>query len=161
MKKLSILAASLMMALAVQAEPEKTEETLVLPVMAQASHHATASKRITALFTRSHYVPVQLDDELSGRIFDMYLKNLDYYRNVLLKSDVEAFSRFRDQFDDGLNKGNLNFAFDMFNQTLERRAERFDFAISLLAQEFDFSKDDSYQYDREDAQWPADQAEMD
>lgn len=161
MKKLSILAASLLMALAVHAEPEKSEESLVLPVVAQASHHATASKRITALFTRGHYVPVQLNDELSGRIFDMYLKNLDYYRNVLLKSDVEAFERYREEFDDGLNKGNLNFAFDMFNQTLQRRAERFDFAISLLAQDFDFSKDDSYQYDREDAQWPADQAEMD
>lgn len=161
MKKLSILAASLMMALAVHAEPEKSEESLVLPVVAQASHHATASKRITALFTRGHYVPVQLNDELSGRIFDMYLKNLDYYRNVLLKSDVDAFERYREEFDDGLNKGNLNFAFDMFNQTLQRRAERFDFAISLLAQDFDFSKDDSYQYDREDAQWPADQAEMD
>ncbi|MBV2129806.1 carboxy terminal-processing peptidase [Arsukibacterium indicum] len=160
MKKLSILAASLMMALAVHAEPEKSEENVVLPVVAQASHHATASKRITALFTRSHYVPVQLNDELSERIFDMYLKNLDYYRNVLLKSDVDAFSRYRDQFDDGLNKGNLDFAFDMFNQTLQRRAERFDFAINLLAQEFDFTSDDSYQYDREDAEWPADQAEM-
>ena len=74
MKKLSILAASLMLALAVQAEPGKSEDDLVLPVVAQASHHATASKRITALFTRSHYVPMQLDDELSGRIFDMYLK---------------------------------------------------------------------------------------
>ncbi|HAW92539.1 TPA: tail-specific protease, partial [Candidatus Azambacteria bacterium] len=68
-----------MLALAVQAEPGKSEDDLVLPVVAQASHHATASKRITALFTRSHYVPMQLDDELSGRIFDMYLKNLDYY----------------------------------------------------------------------------------
>lgn len=161
MKKLSLLAASLMLAFAVQAEPEKSADGLVLPVMAQASHHATASKRITALFTRGHYVPVQLNDELSVRIFDMYLKNLDYYRNVLLKADVDAFSRFREEFDDGLNKGNLNFAFDMFNHTLERRAERFDYAISLLAKEFDFTKDDSYQYDREEAEWPADQAELD
>tara|TARA_R110002126_G_scaffold38993_23_gene116076 strand:+ start:4561 stop:6585 length:2025 start_codon:yes stop_codon:yes gene_type:complete len=160
MKKLSILAASLMLAFAVNAESDKSEDSLVLPLVAQAPHHATASKRITALFTRSHYVPVQLTDELSVRIFNTYLKNLDYYRNVLLKADVEAFSRFKEEFDDGLNKGNLNFAFDMFNHTLERRSERFDYAISLLAKEFDFSTDDDYQYDREQVEWPADQAEL-
>jgi carboxyl-terminal processing protease len=160
MKKLSILAASIMLAFAVHAEPEKSEEQFVLPLVAQASHHATASKRITALFTRGHYIPVQLNDELSGRIFDMYLKNLDYFRNVLLKTDVDAFMRFRDNFDDGLNKGDLGFAFDMFNHTLERRAERFDYAISLLTSEFNFSIADNYQYDREEAEWPVDQAEL-
>src|SRR5690606_33558537 len=160
MKKLSVLATALIVAFSINASPESKTEPLVLPAIAQDAQHATASKRITALFTRGHYSEVQLDDELSSRMFDTYLKNLDYYRNVLTKADVDLFEQYRDKFDDGINKGNLGFAFDMFNLTLERRSQRFDYALSLLEKDFDFSVNDVYVYDREDAAWPADQAEL-
>lgn len=160
MKKRTVLATALLIAFGVSAS-ESTTDALVLPVVAQDAQHATASKRITALFTRGHYSKVQLDDELSSKMFDTYLKNLDYYRNVLTKADLKSFEVYRDQFDDGLNKGNLNFAFDMFNLTLKRRAERFDYALALLEGKFDFTTDDNYVYDREGADWPADTKELD
>ena len=159
MKKCSVLATTLFVTFAIGAS-EATPDTPVLPVVTQDVQHATASKRITALFTRGHYSKVQLDDELSSRMFDTYLKNLDYYRNVLTLADVTAFEIYREQFDDAINKGNLNFAFDMFNLTLQRRAERFDYAVALLEKGFDFSVADEYVYDREDAQWPKDNAEL-
>lgn len=161
MKKLSVLATAFILAFGVNASPDKKSEPLVLPTIAQDAQHATASKRITALFTRGHYTQVQLDDTLSSKMFDTYLKNLDYYRNVLTKADIKAFERYREQFDDGINKGNLSFAFDMFNLTLQRRSERFEYALQLLDKGFDFTKTDEYQYDRENADWPADKAELD
>lgn len=161
MKKLSVLATALIVAFSINASPDSKTEPLVLPVIAQDAQHATASKRITALFTRGHYTHVQLDDELSSKMFDTYLKNLDYYRNVLTKADIESFEQYRDKFDDAINKGNLNFAFDMFNLTLKRRFERFDYAIKLLDKGFDFSNDDQYVYDREEANWAANSAELD
>ena len=159
MKKCSVLATTLFVTFAIGAS-EATPDKLVLPVVTQDVQHATASKRITALFTRGHYSKVQLDDALSSRMFDTYLKNLDYYRNVLTLADVTAFEKYREQFDDAINKGNLSFAFDMFNLTLQRRSERFDYAVTLLEQGFDFSVADEYVYDREDAQWPKDNAEL-
>ena len=161
MKKLSVLATAFILAFGVNASPDKKSEPLVLPTIAQDAQHATASKRITALFTRGHYTQVQLDDTLSSKMFDTYLKNLDYYRNVLTKADIKAFEQYREQFDDGINKGNLSFAFDMFNLTLQRRSERFEYALQLLDKGFDFTKTDEYQYDRENADWPADKAELD
>ncbi len=160
MKKLSVLATALIVAFSINASPDTAKAPLVLPTVAQDAQHATASKRITALFTRGHYNSVQLDDELSSRMFDTYLKNLDYYRNVLTKADVDAFEQYRDKFDDAINKGNLNFAFDMFNITLKRRSERFDYALQLLEKPFDFTTDDKYVYDRENAAWPANDAEL-
>ncbi|GAB2913657.1 carboxy terminal-processing peptidase [Rheinheimera gaetbuli] len=159
MKKCSVLATALFVTFGIGASGVDTD-ALVLPVVTQASQHATASKRITALFTRGHYSKVQLDDALSSRMFDTYLKNLDYYRNVLTKADAESFEKYRTQFDDAINKGNLSLAFEMFNLTLQRRAERFDYALSLLDTEFDFSVDDQYVYDREKANWPADTKEL-
>ncbi|MEH8019156.1 carboxy terminal-processing peptidase [Rheinheimera muenzenbergensis] len=159
MKKCSVLATALFVTFGTSASDVNTEP-LVLPVVTQAAQHATASKRITALFTRGHYSKVQLDDALSSKMFDTYLKNLDYYRNVLTKADAASFEKYRTQFDDAINKGNLNPAFEMFNLTLQRRAERFDYALSLLESEFDFSVSDQYVYDRENANWPADTAEL-
>ncbi len=161
MKRLSILATAVIAVFSVNLVATEQADPLVLPVISQGAQHATASKRITALFTRGHYNSVQLDDALSSRMFDTYLKNLDFYRNVLMKSDVATFEQYREQFDDAINKGNLNFAFDMFNFTLKRRAERFDYALALLEKGFDFTADDSYVYDREGADWPANQAELD
>src|SRR5690606_23824912 len=161
MKKLSVLATALIVAFSINASPESKTEPLVLPAIAQDAQHATASKRITALFTRGHYTQVQLDDELSSKMFDTYLKNLDYYRNVLTKADIDAFEQYRDKFDDAINKGNLNFAFDMFNLTLKRRFERFDYAQKLLEKGFDFNVEDQYSYDREEANWASSTAELD
>lgn len=160
MKKLSVLATAILVAFSINASPESKTEPLVLPSITQDAQHATASKRITALFTRGHYTDVQLNDELSSKMFDTYLKNLDYYRNVLTKADVDAFEQYRDKFDDAINKGNLNFAFDMFNLALKRRFEHFDYALQLLNKGFDFTTDDQYVYDREKANWPVNETEL-
>ncbi|QBL09319.1 carboxy terminal-processing peptidase [Rheinheimera sp. D18] len=160
MKKLSVLATAILVAFSINASPESKTEPLVLPSITQDAQHATASKRITALFTRGHYIDVQLNDKLSSKMFDTYLKNLDYYRNVLTKADVDAFEQYRDKFDDAINKGNLNFAFDMFNLALKRRFEHFDYALQLLNKGFDFTTDDQYVYDREKASWPINETEL-
>lgn len=161
MKKFSLIAVGLLFALGINASEVSQPEIGTLPVISQSPQHATASKRVAATFTRSHYLPVQLNDELSGRIFDLYLKNLDYYRNHLLARDVEKFAQYRDKFDDGISRGNLGFAFEIFNTAQKRRFERFDYALALLEQEYNFDVDDSYTYDREGAAWPADQKELD
>ncbi|MEE2023525.1 carboxy terminal-processing peptidase [Alkalimonas mucilaginosa] len=140
-----------------QEEQQSTE----LPVLVQESQHATASKRISTLFTRGHYAPVQLDEAFSERVFERFLKSLDYNKTILQQADIERFERHRLQFADALNKGNLTFAFDMFNLSLQRRYERFGFALELLETEFDFEEADHYVYDREEADWAANSAELD
>ncbi|GGW58401.1 carboxy terminal-processing peptidase [Alishewanella tabrizica] len=161
MKKFSLIAVGIFLALSVTAETVSQPDIGALPVVSQSPQHATASKRVAATFTRSHYLPVQLNDELSGRIFDLYLKNLDFSRNHLLAADIAKFEEYRFRFDDGINRGNLDFAFDMFNVAQQRRFERFNFAISLLEKEYDFEVADQYVYDREDAAWPEDQQALD
>ena len=161
MKKLTAIAAGLVWALSSVAYASEVTEHATLPKLEQLDQHFTASKRIAALLTRGHYLPVQLDDKLSAKVFDRYLDSLDYYHNVMLKSDVDTFEQFKFQFDDAINKGQFDFAFQMFNLSLQRRAERFDFAISLLDKGFDFTTADQYEYEREDSPWPTSKAQLD
>lgn len=133
-----------------------------LPVLAPESQHATSTKRITAQFTRAHYKKIKIDDSLSEQIFDRYIKQLDYARNIFLASDVESFAQYRDDFDTVIARGKLDIAYQIYNLNLQRRLERYEYAISLLENEqpFNFELDESYDFDREDAQRPTSVAEL-
>jgi len=160
------LAVSLSLGLSVSAiafeKPHTPEE---LPVLMPETQHATASKRITARFTRAHYKKVTIDDALSGEVFDRFIKQLDYARNIFLITDINDFQESRLEFDSVLTRGKLDTAYNIYNLNMQRRLERYEYAISLLDVEgeknpFDFTKEDVYSFDREDAPWPADEAEL-
>ncbi len=138
----------------------EADKPLALPILEPESQHATSSKRITAQFTRAHYKTVQMNDDLSEQIFDRYVKQLDYGRNVFLASDIQDFEKYRLDFDNIIARGKLDVAYDLYNLNLKRRLERYEFALSLLDKPFDFTVDESYHYDREDAPWPASEAEL-
>ncbi|EOD53713.1 carboxy terminal-processing peptidase [Aeromonas molluscorum] len=157
--RFSLVACSLAIAGLAQAiEPVLKESDL--PVLAQESQHATASKRIANLFTRSHYKQFKLDDAFSEVVFDKYLENLDFSRNLFLASDIRRFDKYRDGFDTDLERGRLAPAYDMFNLGQQRRYERFEYALKLLDTPFDFTQKDEYVFDREGAPWPKDEAEL-
>ncbi|RJG42575.1 carboxy terminal-processing peptidase [Motilimonas pumila] len=132
-----------------------------LPNLEQEAQHATVSKRITQLFSRNHYKPMLLDDELSSEIFDRYIKQLDYNRNLFLASDLEQFEKFRSKFDDDLREGRLDPAYDIFSLNLQRRYERFQYALTLLDNEITFDTPDEYRFDRSESPWPKNKAELD
>ncbi|KTF18331.1 carboxy terminal-processing peptidase [Pseudoalteromonas sp. H105] len=132
-----------------------------LPVLEQESQHSTASKRVTNLFTRAHYKPIRFNDALSSKVFDRYIESLDFNKSVFLAADVASFEQYRNQFDNALTTGKLDFTFDIFNLSMQRRFERYEYSLKLLETEMTFDKDDEYYYDREDAQWASSQAELD
>ncbi|MBA6349022.1 MULTISPECIES: carboxy terminal-processing peptidase [unclassified Colwellia] len=140
---------------------ENLDKVESLPILAPESQHAASSKRVTAQFTRAHYSKVDMDDALSEKIFDRYIKQLDYARNVFLATDIEDFQKHRLEFDQIIARGKLDIAYDIFNLNLQRRAERYEYALSLLEKEpFDFTVNEVYNFDREEADWPKDSAEL-
>ncbi|MFT6918743.1 MAG: carboxyl-terminal processing protease [Cognaticolwellia sp.] len=139
------------------------EDNESLLILVPENQHAASTKRITAQFTRAHYKKIKIDDLLSEQIFERYIKQLDYARNVFLASDVKGFEQYRDEFDTVIARGKLDVAYEIYNLNLQRRLERYQYALSLLTSEkaFDFDLDESYDFDREDAQWPNSVDELD
>ncbi len=120
-----------------------------------------ATRIITDYMQRYHYRAVALDDELSGQVLDRYLEVLDPNRQVFLAADVSAFEVYRDRLDDALRRAELEPAFVIFERYRERLSDRVAHAVSLLGKDFDFSRQEYYEYDRSAAPWPADRAEWD
>ena len=60
-----------------------------------------ATKRATTRLTQSHYRKFQLDDEFSEKIFDRYLKALDFNRTTFLQSDIDEMrEKYGKKIDD-------------------------------------------------------------
>lgn len=125
------------------------------------AEHREATQGILQLMQRYHYSRVPVDDKLSEQIFDRFLESLDPQKGFLLASDVEEFGRYRTDLDDALSKTRLGLIFDIFKRFRARVEERASFAQGLLKNEFDFTIDESYTFNREDAQWPESQKAAD
>lgn len=117
------------------------------------AEHQQATEVISFLMQRYHYSRVAVDDELSEQIFDRFLESLDPQRTFLLASDTKEFEKLRLKFDDALLKAQLDSVFDIFKRFRKRVEERSEFAQSLLNSDFDFTIDEKYAFNREDAPW--------
>jgi carboxyl-terminal processing protease len=123
---------------------------------AQAAHLAAE------LLSRYHYKGMPLNEGLSTRIFDAYLKSLDAEKLIFLQSDVDRFSADRARLGDAILKEDLTVPFAIFNVYTRRAAERFTYARGLLKKRFDFAQDESYQTTRaKESAWPQTQPEID
>ncbi|WP_286239373.1 carboxy terminal-processing peptidase [Neptuniibacter halophilus] len=148
-----------------------TAFSLLLPV----SSHAVVSQlesepvhketllEITQALKLGHYNRINVDDALSGKILDQYLKDLDPARSYFYKSDVDEFEQYRTTLDDKIKAGDLTEAYRIFNRFQERMEDRLEFTISELenGKEFDFDKEESLNTDRENAPWITNREEMD
>ncbi len=125
------------------------------------AEHRRATRLITHVVANYHYRNVALDDALSRQILERYIEALDPTRSYLLQSDIDAFMQHAERIDDYLRSSSLDPMFEMFITFRQRLRERVDHATALLDGEFDFTVDESIEFDREDAPWPADEAELD
>lgn len=122
--------------------------------------HEQSTEVIVHLMQRYHYKPVQVDNELSEQIFERFLETLDPQRSFFLASDIEKFSKYRLELDDVLRNADLRPIFEIFKTFRGRMDERTKFAKKQLKRKFDFTIDESYSFDREDAPWVQSQKAM-
>ncbi|WP_035567021.1 carboxy terminal-processing peptidase [Hymenobacter sp. IS2118] len=108
--------------------------------------------------TQAHYQPEKIDDNFSKRVFDLYLKNLDYRKQFLLASDVAQLRRYQTEIDDQVRKGSSEFLDLSTKLILERTKEMQGLYREILAQPFDFTVEETFQTDFEKAAFPASKA---
>lgn len=165
--KLIALSAALPLALAMAAtgspDTEASTSRAGPPALAPTAEQAAAARMVYGILSDSRYVyrSKPLNDELSAEIHRRYLDSLDGQKLFFTRADIARFDAQRLQHDDAIKSQQLAPAFDIFATYQRRVADRVAYARSLLKQPFDFSKEESWLYDREDAQWAASGSELD
>ncbi len=138
-----------------------TASALAKKLESEAIHSQTLIE-ITESLKLGHYNRIQLDDQLSSKIFDQYLKDLDPSRSYFYQSDIDEFEAYRDIFDDQIKQGQLSEAYAIFNRLQERIENRLISTIQVLesGKTFDFTVDEHLETDRENAPWIKTETEM-
>jgi len=129
--------------------------------LAPRPEHKRATRLITHFIANYHYKRPPLDDALSAKILDRYIEMLDPTKSYLLQSDIDEFSKHSALLDDYLRQSNLKPVYDMYIRYRERVEDRITKAIALLDQPFDYTRDETFVFDREDAAWGKDMKELD
>ena len=140
-----------------------TSKPAVLP-SGPTADQATAAKLVYGLLSDSRYAyrPQPLDDALSADIYKRYLEALDGGKQFFTSVDIDGFDRYRTRLDDAIKSGKLEPGYVIFALYRQRVNERIAYARMLLKQDiFDFTGDDSFHYDRKEAPWADDSAELD
>ncbi len=124
---------------------------------------ATTSKLVYGLLSDSRYAyrPRPLDAETAKDVFKRYLETLDSGKQFFTQADIERFAPYEAGVAPAIRSGELDPAFEVFAAYKQRVGERIAYARKLLKQDFDFSKDEKFEYDRKDVPWAGSTAELD
>jgi carboxyl-terminal processing protease len=148
----------LALAAATQVAAADSEAAFPPPLKPEAQE-GKAAHLAAELLSRYHYKAVPIDDALSAKVFDQYLKALDPEKLYFLQSDIDHLAVDRTLLDDAILTEDLRAPFEIFNLYEHRVAERLTYARSLLHTGFDFERDESLTIDRKGQPWPATEAD--
>ncbi|MCH8829478.1 MAG: carboxy terminal-processing peptidase [Planctomycetes bacterium] len=121
----------------------------------------TTARLVAKLITRYHISQGKIDDKISAKMFDRYLKQLDPRKLYFTKADIDEFSKSRTILDDQIQEGNVKFAYQVFDRYRTRVGERVAMAQRLLKEKYDFQKPgDSILIDAKSRSWAATDTEI-
>lgn len=120
----------------------------------------TRDKQIAINFTRllkaRHVSKMPLDEKISQRGFELFLKAIDPTKLYFNQQDVDEFTKeYATSIAQQASKGVLTPAFVIYNRYLTRVDERCAIADELLAaNQFDFTVDEEFLRDNDAATYP-------
>ncbi len=148
-------------ALACNAKPKIQEDVPGSSNLKPDAQQSQIAKTIAELISNFNYKKIELNDSISEVIYNNYLKALDPNKVYFLAADVKSFDKYKTTFDEDLENGDLAGAFYIFNVYQKRYNERINYSIKELAKTFDYTKNDTYNFDRENQPYFASQKESD
>lgn len=102
----------------------------------------------------------QIGQTSSVQVYDEFLKSLDPQRVFLTQQEIDHFDQYKFTFIDYISEGELQIPYELFAIYRDSVEKRYNYAISLLDKDFDFSKNEIVELDRKKAAWPKDEAEI-
>ena len=111
-------------------------------------------KGIVEQFVSMHYAQKPLNDEMSAKIFKLYLNRLDPAHYYFLAEDINEYRKYETRIDNMLLRGNIKLALDIFERFKIRLSERLAMMEEFLGEDFDFSRDENWTLERDNLPYP-------
>lgn len=111
-------------------------------------------RAVAQIMGEQHLSKHPLNDEISVRAFDQFLRSLDPMKMYFLQSDIDQLMAKQKQIDDLVRAGDMSFAIDAFKVFLKRVDERVAMAHQEIDRAHDFTIDEKIPNDRDVYQYP-------
>ncbi len=134
-----------------QKAPAKLEPTRSMSMIARAA---------AFLLTSNHFSQRKMDEALSEQLFEDYFKTLDPSHMYFTKQDLASFEEVKKKLGNQIRRGNVQFAFDVYNLFLKRLDEYDKFTAGYLKTKPSLDTDESYEFNRTKAPWAANRKEL-
>ena len=90
-----------------------------------------------------HYSPQNLDDTYSERVFNLYMKSLDYNKMFFTKDQIDILSSYKTKIDDEIKSSSLDF-FNLSIELLDKQIDKIqNLYQSVLEKPFDYNVKES------------------
>jgi carboxyl-terminal processing protease len=94
---------------------------------------------VCELLQQGHVTRPTIGEDISKRLFQRFLKDLDPAKNYFLKSDIDEFKKHETELGDRLIKGDMSFAYQVYERFVQRVGERLKLIEELLDAKQDFT----------------------
>jgi carboxyl-terminal processing protease len=107
-----------------------------------------------------HYSPKPIDDKFSREVFDKYLREVDGEKDVLMQTDVDELrTRYATEIKDEILGGGIHFVPAVTEVYKKRLLETQAIYKDILSKPFDFAKDEDFNQNFDQVQYPKTDAE--
>jgi len=110
-------------------------------------------KLILQGLNQGHYQPQKINDNFSQKVFEQYLKRLDYNKQFFMQEDIGNLKKYKNLIDDEVEAGTYKF----FNESLDIITQRIKDAEvyykNYVNKPFDFDVNESIELDFEKAEY--------
>ncbi len=125
--------------------------------LAPDAHQSRVARMLALNMPLRHLSREPLDDHISTNALEIFLTALDFEHTYFLASDIADFRLSQNDLDDQLKVGDVTLAYKIYNIYKTRVANRTAYVKELLTQGFDLTQNETYEWKRKDAPWPADE----
>lgn len=115
---------------------------------------------VTTFLQQAHLTRPEIGDDISRRLFKQFLKDLDPTKLYFLSSDIEDFKKYETELDDQLRKGDLSFAYKVYERLVTRVGERFKLVEELINDSHDFTVNETLDTNYDKLDWAKSEAEL-
>src|SRR5687767_7038174 len=108
------------------------------------------------MLSQIHYSPKKIDDNFSKEIFKKYLSDkIDQQKNIFLQSDITQLKKFETRLDNEILGGPVEFVPAVSEIYKKRIIESEQYYKEYLSKPFEFTKDESVNFDPDNINYPA------
>ena len=98
---------------------------------------------------KGHYSTLDINDDISEKIYNTYLEQLDAQKRFFLQSDIRQFEKYKFKLDDQLKDQDLTFFNLVYETSRNRINEVKNYYEEIMNNSFDFSSNEDIDLDFE------------